>query len=67
MASLTFLAPAPAAEPSRQEELDKSLRQLEKDIAAVRGLEFKAPVKARIIPRPAQDMGNVLPKRPQPQ
>jgi uncharacterized iron-regulated protein len=54
LASLTVLAPASAAEPSKQEELDRSLRQLEKDIAAVRGLEFKAPVKAKIIPRPAE-------------
>lgn len=32
--------------------LDWRLRQLEKDIAAVRALPFKAPVNARIIPRP---------------
>ena len=35
------------------EPLEATLRKLEKDIAAVRGLAFKAPVVARIIPRPA--------------
>jgi uncharacterized iron-regulated protein len=51
----TLLAfPALAADkPLSQEDLDKTLRQLEKDIAKVRGLEFKSPVKAKIIPRPA--------------
>lgn len=46
--------PVPAADlPSRPEELDKLLRQLEKDITAVRGLKFKEPVAARVIARPA--------------
>src|SRR5262245_13048889 len=60
---LTLLAMLPAApayaqgqkDPdakTRQLELDAKLRQLEKEIAAVRGLAFKAPVDARIIPRP---------------
>lgn len=36
-----------------QDSFDEStLRQLEKEIAAVRGLEFKTPVKAERIPRP---------------
>jgi uncharacterized iron-regulated protein len=41
------------AVPPSQKELDATLRKLEKDIAAVRGLEFKTPVVAKIIPRPA--------------
>src|SRR5262249_9348147 len=42
-----------AEEPSpKQKELEASLRQLEKDIAVVRGLEFKQPVVAKIIARP---------------
>lgn len=32
--------------------LDETLRLLEKDIAAVRGLAFKTPVVAKVIPRP---------------
>jgi uncharacterized iron-regulated protein len=39
--------------PTPQEELDKLLRKLEKDIADIRGLTFKAPVVAKIISRPA--------------
>lgn len=39
--------------PLNQEDLDKLLRKLEKDIATVRGLEFKEPVKAKIIARGA--------------
>lgn len=31
--------------------LDETLRQLEKDIAAVRGLDFKSPVNAKVIAR----------------
>src|SRR4051794_27796127 len=30
---------------------DDTLRQLEKDIAAVRGLAFKSPVVAKVVPR----------------
>lgn len=30
---------------------DDTLRKLEKEIAAVRGLEFKAPVQAKVVPR----------------
>ena len=42
-----------ADEPSaKQRKLEASLRQLEKEISAVRGLAFKAPVQAKIIPRP---------------
>jgi uncharacterized iron-regulated protein len=36
----------------RQVELEKSLRALEKEIEKVRGLAFKQPVVARIVPRP---------------
>jgi uncharacterized iron-regulated protein len=44
-----------AAEPAERklpQNLDATLRQLEKEIAEVRGLKFKAPVVARVIPRP---------------
>src|SRR5262245_25124994 len=37
--------------------LDETLRQLEKDIAAVRGLEFKSPVAAKVIARKDGDKG----------
>jgi uncharacterized iron-regulated protein len=47
------LAVAPPAPPTAQGRLEATLRKLEKDIAAVRGLAFKAPVVARVIPRPA--------------
>src|SRR5262249_10949963 len=40
-----------ADEPKR-EPLEARLRQLEKDIAAVRELPFKSPVKAKVIERP---------------
>jgi uncharacterized iron-regulated protein len=40
------------AEDNRQEALEKTVRQLEQDIAAVRGLTFKTPVQASLIPRP---------------
>src|SRR5262245_14221662 len=39
----------PAAVPP----LEATLRQLEKEIAAARGLEFKKPVVAKVVPRPA--------------
>src|SRR5262249_33573226 len=38
--------------PADGARLDALLRQLEKDIAAVRGLSFKSPVAAKIIARP---------------
>src|SRR5262245_49457592 len=41
-----------AQQPPPPAKLDATLRQLEKDIAAVRGLEFKSPVTAKVIPRP---------------
>jgi len=40
-------------------DLEANLRTLEKEIAAVRGLEFKSPVKAQIIPRPAEASKNI--------
>ncbi len=54
---LFLLLPASAADPEpkkllTQPELEKLLRKLEKDIAEVRGLAFKEPVKAKIIARP---------------
>src|SRR3954454_4432858 len=42
-----------AAPPAPLTPLEKTLRKLEKDIAAVRGLSFKRPVVGRVIPRPA--------------
>lgn len=41
-----------AGQPADPPKLEATLRQLEKDIAAVRGLEFKTPVAAKVIPRP---------------
>jgi hypothetical protein len=40
------------ASASANANLDATVRQLEKDITAVRGLPFKTPVVAKIIPRP---------------
>src|SRR6516165_9171844 len=48
-----------AGETPPQEKLDVLLRKLEKDIAKVRGLEFKSPVVAKIIPRPAKATKNI--------
>jgi uncharacterized iron-regulated protein len=54
--SFVLLLPAYADDkPLSQDDLDATLRQLEKDIAKVRGLEFKSPVKAKIIPRKADE------------
>lgn len=47
--ALLARAEVPAA---RQAELEKQVRQLEKEIEKVRGLKFKKPVTARVIPRP---------------
>src|SRR4051794_13517558 len=52
LASLT-LAGTSFAQPAK--DLEARLRTLEKEIAAVRGLEFKAPVQAKIIPRGKED------------
>src|ERR1043166_5642110 len=42
-----------AAQPAvKVKVLDETLRQLEKDIAAARGLAFKTPVVAKVIARP---------------
>lgn len=49
-------ADAPSA---RQQVLEQTLRKLEKDIAAVRGLEFKSPVVGKIISRPKDASKNV--------
>jgi uncharacterized iron-regulated protein len=51
LALALFISSAPADD-ARQQALDQAVRQLEKDIAAVRGLAFKQPVQAAIIPRP---------------
>jgi uncharacterized iron-regulated protein len=40
-------------------ELDKTLRSLEKQIEAARGLKYKKPVSARIVPRPTDADRNV--------
>jgi uncharacterized iron-regulated protein len=45
--------PARAADvPAKPPAFEATLRQLEKDIAEVRGLKFKSPVAAKVIPRP---------------
>ena len=50
---VVFTPLARAAEPTdKQKQLDATLRKLEKDIAEVRGLAFKSPVVAKVIPRP---------------
>jgi uncharacterized iron-regulated protein len=43
----------PAADPPANPKFTAMLRDLEKKIGKVRGLEFKTPVQARILPRPA--------------
>jgi uncharacterized iron-regulated protein len=43
---------AAAEQPAGQKEFETTLRKLEKEIAAVRGLEFKTPVVGKVIPRP---------------
>ncbi len=50
---LTVLGLCGDAGAAPQKELDARLRQLEKEIETVRGLKFKAPVAAAVIPRPA--------------
>src|SRR6476660_3865157 len=48
-----ILALAPAVGLGQEKSiLDATLRQLEKDITAVRGLAFKSPVVAKVIVRP---------------
>jgi uncharacterized iron-regulated protein len=47
-----FVESVAAQDPVFEKDLDATLRKLEKEIAAVRGLEFKTPVVAKIIPRP---------------
>src|SRR5437879_5162398 len=63
LSPLVFLLLAPAAradEPAdKQAALDAVLRKLEKEIAEVRGLAFKAPVVAKIIPRPKDAGGKI--------
>ena len=44
---------AAAQQPAGQKDFEATLRQLEKEIAAVRGLEFKSPVLGKVVPRPA--------------
>jgi uncharacterized iron-regulated protein len=41
----------PAPVPAPKADLDATLRQMEKDVSAVRGLAFKTPVVGKIIPR----------------
>ncbi len=49
---LLFAGPLTAAEEPATARLETTVRQLEKDITAVRGLAFKSPVVAKVIPRP---------------
>jgi len=44
--------PFAAADAPADARLETTVRQLEKDITAVRGLPFKTPVVAKVIPRP---------------
>ncbi len=46
-----FTLPSAGLTQEKPKILDETLRQLEKDIAAVRGLEFKTPVVAKVIAR----------------
>jgi uncharacterized iron-regulated protein len=48
LAAWSFAVASAAADAN----LDTTVRQLEKDITAVRGLPFKTPVVAKVIPRP---------------
>ncbi len=52
-----FILLAPPFAPAQS--LEARLRLLEKDIAAARGLEFKAPVQAKVIHRPADQSKTV--------
>jgi uncharacterized iron-regulated protein len=52
LAILAVTLPLHAQE--RGKLVDETLRQLEKEITAVRGLEFKMPVNAKVIARPRQ-------------
>ena len=49
---LLFAGPFAAAEEPATARLETTVRQLEKDITAVRGLPFKTPVVAKVIARP---------------
>src|SRR5204862_52005 len=49
---LALLALAADQPTPRQAELEKQVRELEKQIEKVRGLKFKSPVAAHVIPRP---------------
>jgi uncharacterized iron-regulated protein len=49
---LLIASPGFVAAQEKPKLLDETLRQLEKDITAVRGLEFKSPVNAKVIVRP---------------
>lgn len=53
---LLTLAPAIHSQ-EKVKILDETLRKLEKDIAGVRGLEFKTPVVAKVIPRTKESKG----------
>jgi uncharacterized iron-regulated protein len=49
---MLFAGPFAAAEEPAAARLETTVRQLEKDITTVRGLPFKTPVVAKVIPRP---------------
>jgi uncharacterized iron-regulated protein len=51
--------PAPPGDAAKQAAVEKVLRKLEKDIAAVRGLAFKKPVVAKVIARPKGAPGGI--------
>jgi len=52
LASFLWLSASIASAQVAKEDLTQRLRRLEKEIAAVRGLGFKTPVKAKVVPRP---------------
>ncbi len=56
VALLLALAPAVCAQ-EKVKILEETLRKLEKEIAGVRGLEFKSPVVAKVIPRSKEAKG----------
>ncbi len=56
LVSFSLPSPAQAQAPML---VDETLRKLEKDIAAVRGLEFKTPVIAKVISRTKESAKSV--------
>jgi hypothetical protein len=51
--AVALFLPAVALGQQTPAELDKQIRRAQEEIEAVRGLKFKGPVNAKVIPRPA--------------